>query len=95
MGGALFDLLKLKLGHIRSERWADRAAPRLRLRGDSGEDEAGALHGALQIYISTAGGAELMLHEEQLDGISCESALDDHLAHALSLVLHNHPQWPR
>lgn len=95
MAHTLVDLLKRKLDHIRSERWADRTAPSIQLTRDSGEGEGGALRGALQVYMRTATGAEKLLHEERLDGISSETALDDCLARVLSLVLHGHPQWPR
>jgi hypothetical protein len=91
----LLDSLKRKLDQMKSTEWAGRAAPVLSLSPDCAEDVVGGLKGSLRIFIRNAKGQESLFHEERLDGIVSETALDDRLAHALSITLQGHPRWPR
>lgn len=95
MPSATWQYLLATLAHIEQESFGPRAAPRVSLSSETHEDNSGAVSGVIEIRIRTRTGEEPLIRRESFSGLACKDDVHDMLARTLSVLLMNHPDWPR
>lgn len=89
------DHLDAALRYIAQESFGRRDAPRVTLSPDTHQESDGSVTGALEVRIRTRSGEELLIQREGFTGLKSKVEVDDLLARTLSVLLMNHPDWPR
>jgi acetyltransferase-like isoleucine patch superfamily enzyme len=89
------DYMNTVLVRIAQESFGRRDAPEVTLSPDTTEDARGALTGVLEMRIRTRDGKDPVIQREAFSALRSKEDVDDVLAHALSILLMNHAEWPR
>jgi len=87
--------LERALSYIAQENFGRRAGPVVTLSSDAHQEADGSLTGALEVRIRKRDGESPVIQRESFTALSSRSEVDDLLARTLSVLLMNHPAWPR
>jgi hypothetical protein len=87
--------LERALSHIAQDNFGRRAGPVVTLSSDTHREADGSLTGALEVRVRRRNGESPLIQRESFTALNSRSEVDDLLARTLSVLLMNHPDWPR
>jgi hypothetical protein len=90
----LLDDLRLKIARVMQQPWEHTQPISIKLHPATAMRSDGILTAGLRYLVQGRDGTWVEVHADPLVALADEAAIDDLLAHGLSIFLMKHPGWP-